>query len=32
MNRVRAGDPSQLNDLANMRREQSDTVFSWKEK
>ena len=32
MNRVRAGDPSQLNDLANVRREQSVTVFSWKEK
>ena len=32
MNRVRAGDPGQLNDLATLRREQSVTVFSWKEK
>ena len=32
MNRVRAGHPSLLNDLATSRREHSDTVCSWKEK
>jgi hypothetical protein len=32
MNRVRAGYPGQLNDLATLRREQSVTVFSLNEK
>src|SRR5215470_8717707 len=31
MNRIRAGYPGQLDDLATLRREQSDTVFSPKE-